>query len=102
VANTLPNLRPGFVDVLPIQEAVLQSPMTFNDIANTLGWTKTDKRVGHRVPDGGRVRKVVGLGCNASHTRSGRVYKYTNKSMSNQNARLILGAIGLDPVDVGI
>lgn len=88
--TSVPNAR--------IAAAYIESGRTASSVARDLDWWRRSHRRGRTVtvPDGSRVRRVLGLA-----PRAGRGPK-TQRSIRYELAISIVDALGVDPVDVGL
>lgn len=82
-----------FTPVAPLREAFERSGYRAADVARELGWFQRGK------PDGGRVRRVLGL--RPWRTKNGRRVYY-QEHVSLGVAERLAGALGLDPREVGL
>ena len=87
------------VPVAPLAKAVIESDMTFSEIAMECGWTRK-KRTGSDlvVGDATRLKRRLGLATYSAHGISGLRQEFT----SYENAIRIAAAIQRDPVDLGL
>jgi hypothetical protein len=84
------------VDLKPLQDAFAASNFTLSSLACELGWYRKDGK-----PDVTRVKRRLGLAPRYTKRKRGRIPFY-DKRTSPENAKELMDALHVDPVDIGL